>query len=399
MNTVISELADAITVEFQDQYDCGPDWIVAAPGRVNLMGEHIDYNDGWVLPMAIERYVLMAASCRASNTEPSQPNTIQVYSRQLEESESIELVTKHRSKQCGWISYIEGVVAGFLEMGNDISPLNILVKSNIPLGSGLSSSAALEVATATLLEEVTETHLDPIAKTLLCQRAEHDFIGVPCGIMDQFSSVFGLEDQLILLDCQSQMWKPIPFSNNSLSILICNSNVNHALADGEYAARREQSDQALQKLRVVSWREVSEENLRSQHTLLTETEYRRATHVVTEIARTLETAAVIQQEDWSALGTLMRQSHRSLQKNYEVSCRELDILVEIAEEIGEQGGMIGSRMTGGGFGGCTVSFVRTNQLEQIQETLRVQYESRTGIQLDCFACRPARGAHLVRKSK
>jgi len=305
------------------------------------------------------------------------------------------LETSDNSSSSGWAAFLEGVVSGFAETGSVIPAFDALILSNIPRGGGLSSSAALEVGTATLLEVLTGTNLDPVQKVLLCQRAEQEFVGVPCGIMDQFSSVFGRPGELMLLDCRSQNSRAISFATAGISVLITNSNVTHKLNSSEYALRRAQCDSALGKLRQESWRDLTMDKLDTRREFLSPTEYPRAHHVVAEIRRTLEAAKAVEAQCWSDLGDLMYESHESLRDDFEVSCKELDILVEIAREIGVAGGVIGSRMTGGGFGGCTVSIVETDKIEKITELIDAQYEARTGLRPYSFASRPALGAHVV----
>ncbi|MGB7325050.1 MAG: galactokinase [Rubripirellula sp.] len=384
------------TVEqhFQTQFGRPATVVVSAPGRVNLIGEHIDYNDGYVLPLAIERSVVIAA---APATEAGQAN---FHSMDLAESVAIRLNQKSTPTAESWARYVEGVVDGFRQLGLEIPPFDAIVGSTVPLGSGLSSSAALEVATATLLEKLTGRTLQQNEKALLCQKAEHDYAGVPCGIMDQFSSVFGKENELMLIDCCSQSVEGIPFNASDVSVLITNSNVKHALVNGEYAARRSQCDSALKKLGKTSWRDVTmtdvEQASQKDTGGLDEIESRRAKHVVTEIHRTLKATDAFRNNDWKLAGELLYASHDSLRDDYDVSCPELDILVEIARDIGAENGVYGSRMTGGGFGGCTVSLVANEQVEAVIARLSSSYESKTGIKPTCFSSRPARGAHVVK---
>lgn len=370
----------------------GMSMAVAAPGRVNLIGEHIDYNDGFCLPMAIDRYLCVGGAPVAR----TRGRTASIYSTELRESITIPLDEKPVPSAKGWGRYVEGVIAGFMDRGVEIPSFDAVIQSDIPLGGGLSSSAALAVGIATLLEVLTGKPLEPMEKVLLCQQVEHRFAGVPCGIMDQFSSVFGKSDELMLLDCRSQQFQAIPFGAENISVVVTNSNVKHQLAEGEYAARRSQCDAALKKLKLKSWRDVTMDKLASNQEVLSATEYRRARHVVSEIDRTTAAAEAIRDENWSRAGELMYASHASLQTNFEVSCDELDILVEVAQEMGQAHGVYGSRMTGGGFGGCTVSLVESDQAEEMMRTLAVQFETRTGIRASSFASRPARGAHVFR---
>ena len=412
-------LVEQLRESFVERHGHPPQWVVAAPGRVNLIGEHIDYNDGFVLPMAIERYVAIAASpsleadsqaeqavheptavARARNgSKPiageANRRTASFYSTNLQQQFEIDLDEPIVPSKPSWSNYIRGVLAGFAQRDARLPSIEAICQSNVPLGGGLSSSAALEVATATLCEVCTKSTLSPAEKALICQQAEHDFAGVPCGIMDQFSSVFGSEDALMLLDCQTQVIEHVPFTDEGIVVLITNSNVKHELSGGEYADRRSQCDSALSKIAAESWRDVSPADLQSARKRLLPVEYQRASHVVSEIARTREAADAIAQENWAQFGELMYQSHRSLRDAYEVSCRELDLLVEIASELGESAGVIGSRMTGGGFGGCTVTLVRRDAVADVSGEIIRQYHARTGIDPFAFSSRPARGAHVI----
>jgi galactokinase len=230
----------------------------------------------------------------------------------------------------------------------------------------------------------------------LCQKAEHEFAGVPCGIMDQFAAVMGRADHLMLLDCCSHQIEHIPFTDPGVTVQIVNTNVKHELSGGEYAERRRQCESAVGKLGAGSLRDVTEEELTANRAKLNDVEYRRARHVVTEISRTVDAAAAIKVGDWLTVGRLMYASHDSLRDDYEVSCDELDLLVNLARDIGSRGGVIGSRMTGGGFGGCTVSLVETAKAEAISHALTVAYQRETGIEPSVIASRPARGAHVIK---
>jgi galactokinase len=382
-------LVEETKQQFLQQIGHPPRWIAVAPGRVNLIGEHIDYNDGFVLPMAIERYVVIAADL-ASNED-----RISLHSVDLNESVELSLSSIQHAASTHWATYAQGVIAGIIGLGNEVPAFDAVLQSDVPLGGGLSSSAALEVATSTLIEAMIGRKFDRTQKALLCQKAEHDFAGVPCGIMDQFSSVFGQADHLMLLDCRSQLIEQLPFGSADVTILIINSNVKHALVGGEYAIRRSQCDSALRKLRKSSWREVTLADVERSNADLNQEELKRARHVVTEISRTSKAAEAIKQSSWRQLGDLMYASHQSLRDDYEVSCQELDLLVEIAQDIGPAGGMIGSRMTGGGFGGCTVSLIESSKSSEISDAITKRYAGKTSITPTCFTSRPARGAHLV----
>jgi len=263
------------------------------------------------------------------------------------------------------------------------------------LGGGLSSSAALEVATATLLEAITGHDLPQVEKALLCQKAEHEYAGMPCGIMDQFTSVMGQADHLMLLDCRSREVTMVPMTDPDVQVLIINTNVKHELTGSEYAERRSQCEQAARIMGVASLRDATWDLLGQHHDALEPALCRRARHVIGEIERTEQAAAALAAGDWPQVGKLMYESHASLRDDYEVSCEELDLLVDLAGQH-DPGSVIGSRMTGGGFGGCTVSLVRQADLEDVARTIREHYRVRTGIEPTLFTTRPARGAHIVR---
>jgi galactokinase len=377
---------------FKDRFSRGPQYIVAAPGRVNLIGEHTDYNGGYVLPMAIERYVIIAAG---PSSDASSDGLARVFSAEKVEESRLRVDGQIKPGVAGWSSYVQGVIAGFASRGDNIAPFDAVIRSTVPLGGGLSSSAALEVATATLLEAMVGQHLKPIEKALLCQEAEHKYAGVPCGIMDQFSSTLCRRDHLMLLDCRSQEVEHVPFTASDISVLITNSNVKHELTGGEYAKRRAQCEAAAKSLDVPTLRDATLEQLESARQRLDEVNYRRARHVITEIDRTANAAQAIRAGRWQEVGELMYASHASLRDDYEVSCPELDQLVEIAREIGSSGGVIGSRMTGGGFGGCTVTLVKATAAPAIIETIRSGYEKLSGIAPTLFTTRPAQGAQIL----
>lgn len=387
-------MRQCVSRDFRAKFAREPECLVCAPGRVNLIGEHVDYNDGFVLPMAIGRYVMIAAApARGRFSE-----YVVVHSAEQNETIRIPIAKSSRPTLDGWGRFLEGVVAGFSEQGIDVPAFEAVVASNVPVGAGLSSSAALEVAMATLIEALTGIVLQPIEKALLCQRAEHLFANIPCGIMDQFSSVFGQPDHLMLLDCQSRQCEMVPFDSSNVSVLITDSAVKHELTEGEYASRRTDCENALAKIGKASWRDVTDTDIQGC-VALTDIELRRARHVTSEINRSVQAAKETRSSNWELVGNLMYESHASLRDDFAVSCEELDILVETAIEIGTAGGVIGSRMTGGGFGGCTVSLVKNLQIEAVKETLKSVYESRTGLQCYCFSSRPSRGAHVLPESK
>ncbi len=377
---------------FQNCFGRAPQWVVAAPGRVNLIGEHTDYNAGFVLPMAIERRVVIAADRPIDNATDGQALVVS----SVEDAPATILVDGDiQPGEIHWSGYVQGVVAGCLEKGLKPGPFEAVVHSDVPLGGGLSSSAALEVATATLIEVITGQTLEPVAKALLCQKAEHEYARMPCGIMDQFISVMGQADHLMLLDCRAEEAQMVPLDDPAVTVLITNSNMKHELTGSEYPQRRAACEEVALVLGVDALRDATQEMLDAAKEKLSDEYYRRARHVIGEINRTTEAAKALERGNWNRVGELMYASHDSLRDDYEVSCPELDILVEIAKSIGPEGGVIGSRMTGGGFGGCTVTLVQSDKVEAVRETLCQQYREKTGIEPSAFASRPAQGACVI----
>jgi galactokinase len=387
----LPEIAAQVAHQFSQKCGRPPRWIAAAPGRVNVIGEHTDYNDGFVLPMAIERYTVMAADSSSSAS-------CSFFDAHFKETASIDVSGPLTKGQPKWSNYIRGVMAGFQQRGAKIPALDVAFLSTVPLGGGLSSSAALEVCTATLLEAVTGTQLDPAEKALLCQKAEHEFAGVPCGIMDQFISVMGRENHLLLLDCRSRQTELVPMNDPSVALIIVNTNVKHELAGGEYAKRRAQCEAAAKILGVPSLRDATPEALKEAQGKMDSVVYRRARHVIGEIERTVHAAEGVRASNWPTVGQLMYASHRSLRDDYEVSCAELDVVVEIGEGIDIQGGVYGCRMTGGGFGGCAVALVKADAVAAISKNISTDYLAKTGSAATIFSSRPAAGATIVKAS-
>jgi len=382
-------LATRIARQFEARFDHPPQWLAAAPGRVNLIGEHTDYNDGLVFPMAIERCTVIAAASNGTSQ-------IKLESTATHGTATLDLGLPIKRGEPMWANYPRGVIAGFQRLGIEITGFNALIDSTIPLGGGLSSSAALEIAMATLLEGITGHTLDLVQKALLCQQAEEEFAGVPCGIMDQFTSVMAEENHLLLLDCRSLKTEMVPWSDPSLAVLIINTNVRHELSGGEYATRRDQCETAARALNVSSLRDATLAQLEAARGQLDSVVFRRARHVITEIQRPGETAQAMRAGRWDRVGELMYASHASLRDDFEVSCPELDLVVELAHGLGERFGVIGCRMTGGGFGGCAVTVVRTDAVSDISRMLAEEYRAKIGLEPTLFVSRPAVGTRLLK---
>ena len=365
-----------------------PAWAAAAPGRVNLIGEHTDYNDGFVMPIAIDRVCVAAAAPAA------EPGLSRIVAMDVDEQATVDLRRALRPDgvaRGSWSAYVQGVIAGMAPEGT--ANLDMLVASSVPLGGGLSSSASLEVAVATLMERVTGRTLEPAAKALVCQRAEHEYAGVPCGIMDPFASVMGREGHSLLLDCRSRRveYLPLPTPDEVL-VVVANTNVRHALASGEYAARHATCRSAAAKLGVASLRDASGWGVEANRGRMTDDELRCARHVVLENGRTLSAGQSLRRGAIDEFGRLMSESHRSLRDDYRVSCPELDTLVELAWA---QAGVLGARMTGGGFGGCIVALVEPGAVERVSGALRDEYRARHGRECTVFVTRASAGARVV----
>jgi len=382
---------ETLCTTFEQYYGRAPDWIVRSPGRVNLIGEHTDYNEGLVLPMAIEREVLLAAA-------PNGGQEIRLRSTAIDEPTVLDVSASIQRAPAGhWSNYPRGVIAGFRARHIAVGGLDLLVHSTVPLGGGLSSSAALAVAMATLLEAIAGCRLDPLEKVRLCQEAEHGFAGVPCGIMDPFVVARARRDHLLLLDCQSCEAQDIELSDPEVAVLIVSTNVKHSLAHSEYPVRRRQCEAAATQLRVRSLRALTVNDLERAGRVLDTQSLKRVRHVVTEIARTQAAAAAIATRRWREAGRLMYLSHESLRYDFEVSAPELDAIVEIAAAIGEGGGIFGARMTGGGFGGCAVVLMRAARAGSIMDAIRAQYAQRFAVAATLFISRPAAGASVLRQ--
>ena len=387
---MMEDAAKRASRAFQTHFGRPPRWLASAPGRVNLIGEFTDFNDGFVLPMAIERRTVIAA---APNVYPDR---VVLRSEATGETVTVDLAEVLRPDTKGrWANYPKGVLAGFLESGLRPRGFDAVIHSTVPIGAGLSSSAALETAMATLLETITGVTLDPVDKILLCQKAEHTFAGVPCGIMDQFISALGRAGQVMLLDCRSKEPTWLPWSDPAVAVLVINTNVKHELSSSGYADRRKSCEHAARVMGVPSLREATLEKLRQVSGSLDELSVRCARHVIGEIERTVQAAECIRRSDWVGFGRLMGESHVSLRDDYAVSCFELDTAVEIAKGIGREGGVFGCRMTGGGFGGCAVALIETGSRDAIAREIAAAYLQRTGIEATLFVSRPAEGANVI----
>ena len=368
---------------FSQMFGHQPAGIVSAPGRVNLIGEHTDYNDGYVLPIAIGLRTLAAWSpredgrvCFASMQKPG-------------EEIEIDLCEDITIGNPSWSNYPKGVTAGLLEINAPLVGCNILFNSDVPVGSGLSSSASLEIATGLTLLTAANMTIDKYQLALICQKAEHEYAGTPCGIMDQAISVLGQRNHALLLDCRNGQTTQVPFNDPNVQLLVCDTQVKHELSDGGYAARRDQCYQAAEILGVDMLRDATEEMLAQSRDSLTDKQFMRARHVIGEIARTTSAVEALKNNDLNQFGKLMYLSHNSLRDDYEVSCDELDFIVDCAAK---SQGVLGARMTGGGFGGCAIVLVDNLNAAEVTRQIESKFKNEFGYDCAIFATQADQGA-------
>jgi galactokinase len=363
--------------------------IYRAPGRVNLIGEHTDYNDGFVLPAAIEFYCWAAAA-------PRKDGKLVIYSENFNETAEANLDSLTPLGKKHWANYPLGVAWALHQAGKRLTGANLYIAGGVPLGAGLSSSAAIEVAVGFALLSVSGLAVDRSELAQLCQKAENEFVGARVGIMDQFVSCYGRASHALLLDCRSLQYEFVKLPED-LQLVICNTMVRHELASGEYNARRAECEEGVRILRMVlpeirALRDVTLPQLEAHRRRLTLTVFARCRHVITENARVKSTVEAFRKGDSKALGALLQDSHRSLRDDYEVSCKELDLMVEIAVA---QPGVTGGRMTGGGFGGCTINLVESAAVSNFKRNVAEEYSSRTGLTPEIYVSPASEGAQQM----
>jgi galactokinase len=371
---------------FQKMFGAAPEAVVRAPGRVNLIGEHTDYNEGFVLPAAIDRSIDFAGRRRADRR-------VRAHSVDFRDSVEFALDDIQKDAERPWSNYLRGVSKLLEADGHRLSGADVVFGGDVPREAGLSSSAALEVAAAAFWNRLLSLELDQVYVVKLARRAENEFVGVPCGIMDQFISALGRRDHALFLDCRELKYRHVPLQN-AVKIVVCNSGVKRALAQSEYAVRLRQCRQAVARiastgLAVKSLRDVEPADLEAASGVLDELLFRRARHIVTENQRVLEAVKVLESGDIESFGELMNASHLSLRDDYEVSSKELDVLVELAWKLP---GVLGARMTGAGFGGCTVNLVRSEAAEAFAAAVQKGYQEALGLKAEVYTCQASDGA-------
>jgi galactokinase len=382
--------SDCISASFCEMFDY-PDipLVVRSPGRVNIIGEHTDYNEGFVLPAAIDKAMYVAMAKR-------EDDKIRIYSAQFEERYETTMAELKRTDQ-HWSSYVLGIVDQLKRSGTEFSGFDLLIDGDIPIGAGLSSSAALECATLFAMNQVYKRGLSRAEMVHIAMLAEHEFAGVKCGVMDMFTSLFGKQDHAINLDCRSLLYEYIPLNMRGLKIVMLNTNVKHMHSNSEYNTRRQQCEQGVAWVRahvphVTALRDVTHEMLCSYVLPHDNTIYRRCKHVVEENNRLLTACVDLKKGNISELGRKMYLSHRGLSNDYEVSCPELDYLVNF---VRPNSGVLGARMMGGGFGGCTINIVREEILEELLDSVSSSYEKAMGLPLTYYIASVENGTEVI----
>lgn len=380
--------------EFVDQFEYQPQLLVYAPGRVNIIGEHTDYNDGFVMPCAIDYGTAISGAKR-------QDSLFRVYAADLQQWDEFDLsqpIEPHfdADGEYKWTGYVRGVVKFIQEKCPQFNTgADLAISGNVPLSSGLSSSAALEVATGKFCQVLGGLSLSDVEIALIGQKAENQFVGCQCGNMDQLISALGQKDHLLKIDCRTLETEPTPVPQG-VAVMIVNSHVKHDLVAGEYNSRRQQCEQAAAFFGVKALRDVSIEQFKQREAELTALDpivAKRARHVVTENQRVLDAVAALKDGDLQQLGVLMGQSHDSMRDDFEITVPEIDYLVELAQQaIGSDGG---ARMTGGGFGGCIVALAPEEKIEAVRKNIADHYQKRTGLKEAFYVCHASAGVSVL----
>ncbi|HLZ92238.1 MAG TPA: galactokinase [Candidatus Acidoferrum sp.] len=383
--------AHELLTSFKARFGTGAS-IYRAPGRVNLIGEHTDYNEGFVLPAAI------GFSCWVG-IAPRDDSRLRLYSKNFDETRDADLESLGNHGSGHWSDYPLSVAWALRDAGYPLRGADIYIAGDVPVGAGLSSSAAVEVSIGYALLSVAKQAIDRTKLALLCQRAENEFVGMRCGIMDQFVSCQGRAGHALMLDCRSLEYRAMRVPAR-VRLVICNTMVKHQLQAGEYNVRRAECEEAVGKLAdalpgIRSLRDVSSDQLAANRDLLPETLYRRCHHIISENKRVRQVADLFGAGKTEGLREVMAASHASMRDDYEISCRELDTMVEIA---GRQRGVYGARMTGGGFGGCTINLVDLEQAAEFRERVSTEYEAAIGLRPDIYICEASQGAELLEET-
>ena len=387
MSVNIAEAAHLFSEVYGKEAECA----VVAPGRVNLIGEHTDYNDGFVLPIAVDRETAALGSRR-------EDNRVFVYTSNLDLHGSFDLDRIEFRLDEPWLNYISGVARELERAGQQLRGADLLISGDVPLGGGMSSSGSLEVAAVSIFESLCGFSLPGPEAAKLCRRVENEFLGLQSGIMDQFTSRMAKRGAALFLDCRSHEYQHVPLPLAGYKVLVCDTRVERKLTDSKYNERVSECKKGCEELTkllgrdIPALRDVSLEEFKTVADKVSPIVRKRCRHIVSENERVMSAVPALKNGDLESFGSLMYQSHESLRTDYEVSCRELDLLVELARS---QEGTVGARMMGAGFGGCTVSIVSEQHLERVSETVREGYACETGIEPGVILCEPADGARDV----
>lgn len=374
---------------FVQQFSHSPTLLVRSPGRINLIGEHTDYNGGFVLPASIDKEIWFAIS-------PRTDDICQIWAANLSATDSFSIHHLSPSSQ-GWLNYLMGSVEQILKKNKEIKGFDLVFGGNIPTGAGLSSSAAVECGLIFCLNTLFDLGFSTLEMVQMAQKAENEFVGVKCGIMDQFASMFGQQNSVIQLDCRSLTYEYFPFESADYQPVLCDSGVKHSLGDSEYNVRRQECEAGVKLLQVhypsiTLLRDVSPAMLEAHQNEFPEVVYRRCRYVAEEIERVPAACLDLKQNDLVAFGQKMYETHDGLQYLYEVSCPELDFLVA---QTRRNEAVLGARMMGGGFGGCTINLVRTDALDTFVETMSAAYQQQFGIELVTHRVRITQGTSCL----
>ena len=380
LNETRESLIEKTVQHFQDHFNAKPTHVVTAPGRLNVIGEHVDYNGGIVLPAAIERWFIGVLRANGDSK-------VRIFDCKFDETITVDLDSPLAPEKGSWMNYPKGVLAQFQKRGVKIPGFDLCIYSNVPTGGGVSSSAAFEALTATIVEILTGSELELMEKALLCQKAEHEFAGVPCGIMDQAAVIMCKSQHLLKLDCRDLSVMDVPFTNDSLGLMVIDSNVHHELVDGAYAKRREACEKACSEMGIESLRDATVEAVKS-FAFSDEIIRNRALHVVSEIERTFALIKALEEGDYHTAGKSIMGSHESLRDLYEVSCPELDFIVA---QCNAQESVYGSRIMGGGFGGSAIVLVEKTKAGEVADFIEKAYKAEYGLEASIFLTNPAHG--------
>ncbi len=386
------KLVQLVTASFKEKFAAEPGYIFLSPGRINIIGEHVDYNDGYVLPAAINKYVCFAVS----ENEDGQCN---LYAKDLDESYSFNLNDDLKPVEQMWVNFFLGVLFQIKERGFALKGFNISFSSTVPMGAGLSSSAAVECGFGYALNKIFNLGLTKQDIALIGQKAEHTFVGVNCGIMDQFASVFGKKNHVIKLDCNTLEYEYHKADFKDYALLLLDSKVKHTHLTSGYNDRRNEVEKGLAILKkhypeVNTFRDLNEEQVTAVKEELGDVIYRRCLFVVREIQRVLDAVAALENQDFLKLGDLMYKTHEGLSKNYEVSCEEIDFLVDA---VRADENVIGSRMMGGGFGGCSINLVKKEAVNGLIERVSKEYKEKYNITLKAYKVKVAKGTTIYKE--